>query len=167
MLRDVPWTYVMMYGFLVLLVSLMTWFGSQYERGANTLQLNELLITTATTEVDQQSRVYDRALLLSDNYESAVWERIAQEYPKGTQVQFDYIFDTEDERFTDVPDGSVSSPTYIIGGEGSMDIPQQSVTGHMTDKPVLYTRVKIRTPDTSMSNWTYISTIGLDALSRE
>lgn len=157
MLRDIPRMYVMMFAFVVVLVSAIVWYGNYFTRGSDTLQLNEAVLTTAVEEVDLTSRMYPGALILKDSFESNVWERLEAEYPEGSKVQFDYIFNTADPRFTNVEDGERSSPTYILGetGPGNVD--------YMTSRPIDYVRIKLSLPNEKVSQWTHISTVTLDS----
>ncbi|MCC2252094.1 hypothetical protein JUJ52_19370 [Virgibacillus sp. AGTR] len=86
-------------------------------------------------------------------------------YNKGDTVQFDYMFDTEDEHFDNVENHTVSSPTYVIGGTGS-DVPNEDHMAYMTGRPIQAIRVKVHEKGDRVGEWTYTSTIAVDAASK-
>lgn len=165
MLRDVPKIYLMMFIFLGLLSLLVVWYVNTFQRDDDTLQLNSAIMAVAVSEVDQTSRLYEGALLLSETFEPVMWERLEEVYDEGDTVQFDYMFDTEDDRFDNVEAHTVSSPTYIIGGSGN-DIPQVDNVSYMTGRPVEVIRVKVHKKDDKVGEWTYTSTVTVDAESK-
>jgi hypothetical protein len=165
MLRDVPKIYLLMFVFLSLLSLLFVWYTNMFQRDEDTLQLNDAILSAAVSEVDQTSRLYEGALLLAETFEPAIWERLVAVYPEGSSVQFDYMFDTEDDRFDNVESGTVSSPTYIVGGTG-VDIPRADHVTYMTGRPVQAVRVKVKEKGDSVGEWTYTSTVAVDSSSR-
>ncbi|MGX1195885.1 hypothetical protein [Metabacillus sp. SLBN-84] len=165
MLRDVPKIYLLMFIFISLLSLLVVWYMNMFQRDEGTLQLNDAILSAAVSEVDQTSRFYEGALLLSETFEPEIWERLSAVYDEGDAVQFDYMFDTEDDRFDNVETGTVSSPTYIIGGSGQ-DAPRLDHVTYMTGRPVEAVRVKIRLKDDRVGEWSHTSTVSVDAASR-
>lgn len=166
MLRDVPKIYLLMFMFIALLSLLAIWYTNTFQRDEDTLQLNDAVLSAAVSEVDQMSRLYEGALLLSKTFEPALWERLGVIYAEGDSVQFDYMFDTEDDRFDNVESGTVSSPTYIIGGSEA-DVPRLDHVAYMTGRPIQAVRVKVRQKGDSVGEWTYTSTVAVDAASRQ
>lgn len=162
MLRDIPRIYMLMFGFVAVIVVLIYWYTSMFKQGADTAVLNEALLSGAVSEVDQSSRVYEGVLLLADTFEPTVFEAINGMYPEGSVVQFDYKFDTEDTRFSGVNSATRSSPEYVIGGDASMH-PQLNEVTYMLGRPVESVRVKVHEPDDAIGNWTYVSTVAVDA----
>lgn len=181
MLRDAPRIYGLMFGIMAIVVLIMIWYANHYERGSDTLQLNEVILSSAVSEVDPTSRIYEGALLLSNTFEETVWKSLHIEYkdedgntvikplyPEGSIVQFDYMFDTEDDRFDNVEEGTKSSRSYKIGG-GEGDVPdadnveQASV---YTGRPIKVIRVKVREAGDNVGDWTYTATVAVDAASR-
>lgn len=150
-----------MVGFLLL----FTWYMNAFDRDTDTLQLNDVILTTAVSEIDQASRVYEGALLLGPTFEPVTWKRLSEQYPKESRVQFDYLFDDKDTRFTNV-EPKTSSPTYIIGGAGA-DVPSAKRVSYMTGRPVKAVRVKIRKAGDNVTEWTYVGTVEIDAVSRQ
>lgn len=162
MLRDIPRIYLFMFAMVAIMVGLVVWYGNFFQRGSDTLQLNEVVLAASTEEVDHTSRLYQGALILNDSFETNVWERISDVYPADSHVQFDYIFNTDDPRFNNVEDGERSSPTYIIGGSGA-DVPNVNAAGYMTGRPIEFIRIKVKEPSDNVGEWTYVSTVTLDA----
>ncbi|PAF27405.1 hypothetical protein CHH61_03540 [Shouchella clausii] len=165
MLRDIPKIYLLMFGFLMTLSLLIVWYINAFQRDADTLQLNDAILSATVSEVDQTSRLYEGALLLSETFEPTIWERLVTIYNEGDSVQFDYMFDAEDDRFDNVESDTVSSPTYIIGGKEE-DIPQLGRVTYMTGRPVTSIRVKVHEKGDKVGNWTYTSTVAIDAVSK-
>lgn len=166
MLRDIPKIYLLMFVFLTLLSLLIVWYTNMFQRDGDTLQLNDAILSTAVSEVDQTSRLYEGAFLLSATFEPVIWERITDVYEEGSSVQFDYMFDTEDDRFDNVEDHTVSSPTYIIGG-AEADVPHPNHVDYMTRRPVQAIRVKVKEKGDGVGEWTYTSTVAVDAVSQQ
>lgn len=182
MLRDIPRVYMMVFGSMVGFMMLFTWYMNTFDRDTDTLQLNDVVLATAVSEIDQTSRVYEGALLLAPTFESATWKRLEEQYPKGSDVQFDYLFDDKDTRFTNV-EPKTSSPTYAIGGKRndngswfSVPGPDPKRSSYMTGRPVKAVRVKVRTPRDELfftkkfedrSKWTYVGTVEIDAVSKQ
>lgn len=165
MLRDAPKIYLLMFIFLALLSLLVVWYTNMFQRDEDTLQLNDAILSTAVSEVDQASRLYEGAFLLSETFEPAIWERLVEVYDEGSSVQFDYMFDTEDDRFDNVEAHTVSSPTYIIGGTGA-DAPRVDHVTYMTGRPLQAIRVKVKEEGDSVGEWTYTSTVAVDSASK-
>lgn len=165
MLRDVPKIYLLMFVFLGLLSLLVVWYTNAFQRDEDTLQLNDVILSAAVSEVDQMSRLYEGTLLLANTFEPAVWDRLGAIYEDGSFVQFDYKFDDTDNRFDNVESGSVSSPTYIIGSTG-VDAPSADHVTYMTGRPIQAVRVKVRTKGDRVGEWTYTSTVAVDAASK-
>jgi hypothetical protein len=154
-----------MFAFLAILVLLAVWYLNMFQRDDDTLQLNDTILSTVVSEVDQTSRLYEGVLLLSESFESSVWERLEVIYSEGDQVQFDYMFDIEDDRFDSVETDTTSSPTYIIGG-AEIDVPSLDDASYMTGRPIKAIRVKIREKDDGIGDWTYTATVAVDAASK-
>ncbi|WP_078598397.1 hypothetical protein [Evansella clarkii] len=165
MMRDVPKVYLLMFLSLGAMVLLVIWYLNMFQRDESTIQLNDAILSAAVSEVDQTSRLYEGALLLSETFEPTMWERLEFVYSDGDEVQFDYMFDAEDDRFDNVENHTVSSPTYIIGGTGA-DIPSVDHVAYMTGRPVQAVRVKVREKGDGIGEWTYTSTVAVDAASR-
>ncbi|MGX1266785.1 hypothetical protein RKD55_004729 [Rossellomorea marisflavi] len=165
MLRDVPKIYLLMFVFLALMSLLFVWYTNAFQRDEDTLALNDAIMSAAVSEVDQTSRLYEGALLLANTFEPAIWDRLGDVYPEGSSVQFDYMFDTEDDRFDNVESGTVSSPTYILGGKGA-DAPRADHVTYMTGRPVQAVRVKVKEKGDAVGEWTYTSTVAVDSASR-
>ena len=154
-----------MFAFVGIIVLLMYWYSSMFNRGSDTSVLNEAILTGAVSEVDQASRIYEGVLLLSNTFEPVVWETIKVSYPEGSKVQFDYMFDTTDDRFVNIGTGPVSSPTYRIGGTAVGDAPRGSHVTYMVGRPVENVRVKVAVPGDNVGEWTYIATVAVDSAS--
>lgn len=152
-----------MFAFVAVMSLLFLWYTKNFERGSDSSSLNEALLSSAVSDVDQTSRLYPGALLLNKTFETSVWKDIQDDYPEGSAVQFDYLFDTDDSRFTNVPK-EASSPTYYIGGDKS-DQPQTDKVSYMTGRPVKAVRVKVREKGDSFG-WTYTATVKVDAASK-
>lgn len=165
MLRDIPKIYGMLFGVAVILSLLVVWYINTFQRDGNTLQLNDAILSNAVAEVDQTSRLYEGALLLNDTFELSVFHRLEEIYQEGDSVQFDYLFDTEDDRFEGVEAGTISSPTYIIGGKEE-DKPQKENVTYMTGRPIEVVRVKVHKNGDKVGTWTHTSTVTVDAVSR-
>lgn len=159
MMRDIPRVYTMIALFVGLMAFLFTTYVMAFQRDTDMLTLNEAVMSAAVAEVDQSSRLYEGVLLLSRGFEADVLKRLAADYPADAEVQLDYRFDETDGRFTGVP-ASSSSGVYTLGGAAS------SNTTHYVDRPVKAVRVKLRMPDDTVTDWTYVSTVTVDALSR-
>lgn len=175
MLRDIPWIYVGMYLGVVFIVSTSIWFTNQYARGADTLELNEALQISATTEYDPSTRVYDNVYVLGQTFESSVWDKISDRFPEQSRVQFDYIFDVNELYTVGIYDEEgylegASSPEYIIGGSPD-ETPSIESSGHLFNGtqgyPVQYIRVKVALPNDKVDEWTYISTVVVDVIKDE
>lgn len=159
MLRDIPRIYLFMFAIVAVMVGLVVWYGNFFQRGSDTLQLNEVVQAASVEEIDHSSRMYQGALLLNNTFETNVWERIETVYPEGSKVQFDYVFNTDDARFNNIEDGEVSSPTYIMG----TDRPNPDHANYMTGRPIEFVRIKVSEPSDNVGEWTYVSTVTLDA----
>lgn len=159
MLRDIPRIYLFMFAMVAVMVGLVVWYGNFFQRGSDTLQLNEVVQAASVEEIDHSSRMYQGALLLNGTFETNVWERIETVYPEGSKVQFDYVFNTDDARFNNIEDGEVSSPTYIMG----TDNPSPDHAGYMTGRPIEFVRIKVSEPSDNVGEWTYVSTVTVDA----
>lgn len=164
MLRDIPKVYLLMFLFIMVLSLLTVWYTNAFQRDNETLQLNDAILASAVSEVDQTSRLYPGALLLADTFETSVWNRIKHVYEDGDTVQFDYMFDTTDTRFDNIEEHTVSSPTYIIGGSGA-EIPRESHAAYMTGRPIEAVRVKVHEKGDDVGEWTYTATVTVDAAS--
>lgn len=161
MLRDIPRIYMLMFGFIAIMVVLIYWYTSMFQRGTDTTVLNEAILSAAVSEVDQSSRIHEGALMLAPTFESKVWESIEANYPKGSDVKFEYLFDQEHPNFNTIERVN-PSPMYVIGGaEPSVD-----QVNHMISRPIKSVRVMVLEPGDNVSNWTYVSTIAIDAASR-
>lgn len=143
----------------------MYWYSSMFNRGSDTSALNEAILTGAVSEVDQSSRIYEGVLLLANTFEPVVWKTIQASYPEGSKVQFDYMFDTTDDRFVNLETGPVSSPTYRIGGTSAGDTPRSSHVTYMIGRPVENVRVKVSLPGDNVGEWTYVATVAVDSAS--
>ena len=161
MLRDIPRIYLLIFGFVTVIFLLVAWYQENFLRDSDVLQLNEIILTHAVTEVDHASRLYEGALLLADTFEPSVWISLEKHYPEGSAVQFEYVFDTEDDRFDNVESEVVPLRTYYIG----RDRPNPNDTDYMTGRPIKNVRVKINEKG-DKGDWTYVSTISVDAESR-
>lgn len=163
LLRDIPRVYLIMFSFAVGLVGLSVWYISSFNQNASTMDLNEAALTSAVSEVDKSSRLNQGAFLLSHTFEKSVWDKIEKSYAKGSVVQFDYIFDTDDDRYELIaPDES--SPSYIVGtNKPSSDIADYS---YMTNQPIVAARVKVRKNGDKVGEWTHTATITVDSLSK-
>lgn len=165
-LRDIPRIYVLMFGFVLIVVLIMFWYSSMFHRGGDTTGLNEAILSGAVSEVDQASRIYEGALLLANTFEPTVWTDIEAQYPEGSIVQFDYMFDTSDTRFGAVENETVSSPSYKIGSSVATDLPRADHVTYMIGRPIESVRVKIREAGETAGEWTYVSTVTVDAASK-
>lgn len=166
MLRDIPRIYMMMFGFVAIIVLMMFWYASMFHRGGDTSALNESILSSAVSEVDQASRIYEGALLLANTFEPTVWRDIETSYPEGSIVQFDYMFDVTDDRFGAIENETVSSPSYRIGSSVAADAPRADHVTYMIGRPIQSVRVKIREADEVAGEWTYVSTVTVDSASR-
>lgn len=164
MLRDIPRIYIYLFLTVIILVLISVWYRGQFEQDTDTLQLNEVLLSNVVSEVDQTSRLYEGTLLLANTFEQAIWEKIQDKYPTGSIVQFDYVFDSDDSRFHDVPSGVVSSVPYKIGTDDKPDAENQTQTDVFTNKPVKKVKVKVKEANEKLKDWTYTSTIEVKSL---
>ena len=163
MLRDVPRIYLLMFVVLLSLGLLTIWFVTGFDRGSDVLQLNDIVLASTVSEVDQIARLNEGALLLNNTFEKSVWDKVKDDYPEGSKVQFDYLFDAEDERFENVETGKISSPTYVIG----IDTPNPTVSdNYMRGRPIIAVRLKIHKKGDRAKDWTYTATVTVDAESR-
>lgn len=167
MLRDIPRVYGLLLFFIILLVGLTTWYTTTFNRDTVMLGLNELVLTTAVNEVDHSSRVYEGVLFLADTFEAATMTKLEERYADGTTVQFDYKFDDSSNTITllglsasDVV--PVSSVVYTIGGAA----PTTTDSNKYRGLPIEAVRVKVKEPSDEVTDWTNVSTITVDALSR-
>lgn len=159
MLRDIPRVYGMLLLFIGLLVGLVTWYTSSFDRDTTMLGLNEVILSSAVNQVDQSSRLHEGALLLAPDFEKDAWKRLSSMYKDGTVVQFDYKFDQTDTRFSGTP-ASSESPTYTVGGTAP------TAATHYANHPIEAVRVKVKQEDDNVTDWTFVSTVTVDALSR-
>lgn len=175
MLRDVPRLYFMIFGIVAIIVLLSVWYLNMFQRESDILVLNEAIITAAVSEVDESARIDPGVMLLAPTFESVAWEAIAEEYPPGSKVQFDYMFDSEIERFsTMLGDPSLcsggqctsQSVEYTIGGDAS-ETPKSVSDTRMAGLPIKFIRVKVNDVTDNFDVWTYVSTVKVDAISRE
>lgn len=155
MLRDIPRIYNIFLMFGLLLISLITVYTKTFMMNNGTLQLNELLLTSAVQEVDGSSRMYEGVLLLNNDFEKEALERAEKYYSPGSIVQFEYIFDTDHESFSGVEDGPIESPLYNLG----TDVPD---VDYLEGRPLSSVRLKVKDVNDSSKLWTYQSTIGID-----
>lgn len=166
MLRDIPRIYLLIFGFAVVIFLMTMWYKENFERDSDVLQLNEIILTNAVTEVDQASRMYNykqgSVFLLDYSFESAVWERLEKVYPEGSDVVFTYTFDTDDVRFDNV-EAHTESDLYTIGGENK-PIANKDAMYYMMGRPILEIEVKIREKGEKVSDWTYVSSVTVDRL---
>lgn len=167
MLRDIPRIYMMMFGFVAIIVIIMFWYSSMFHRGGDTTALNESILSSAVSEVDQASRIYEGVLLLANTFEPTVWTDIESNYPEGSLVQFDYMFDVTDTRFGAIENETVSSPSYKIGSSVATDVPRADHVTYMIGRPIESVRVKIREAGETAGEWTYVSTVTVDSASRD
>lgn len=162
MLRDVPRIYLMLFSFIVILMLLVFWYKENFYRDSDVLQLNEIILTHAVTEVDQASRLYSykdgSVYMLSDTFEPAIWDRLEQVYPEGSEVMFSYTFDPNDTRFGNVEEGA-DSDVYELGTDNK---PRADETHYMTGRPILEIEVKVKEKGDGMAGWTYASSITVD-----
>lgn len=159
MLRDIPRVYGLLLFFIILLVGLTTWYTTTFNRDTVMLGLNEVVLTTAVNEVDQSSRVYEGVLFLADTFEMATMTKLEERYADGTEIQFDYRFDQTDTRFPGV-EAESTSPLYVVGTTAP------GTASHYTNRPIEAVRVKVKEPSDDVTDWTNVSTITVDALSR-
>lgn len=165
MLRDIPRIYGLMFVSLLGFVALFVWYMNTFDRDTDTLQLNDVILASTVSEIDQTSRIYEGALLLAPTFEAVTWKRLEEQYEKGSRVQFDYLFDNTDTRFSGV-EKNTSSPTYILGGTGT-EVPDAKRADYMTGRPVKAVRVKIQKASDKVTEWTYVATVEVDAASRQ
>lgn len=165
MLRDIPRIYMMLFLSVIGFVALFVWYMNTFDRDTDTLQLNDVILATTVSEIDQTSRIYEGALLLAPTFEPVTWKRLEEQYPKGSKVQFDYLFDETDTRFTNV-EKDTSSPTYTLGGTGTQ-VPGVNRVDYMTGRPVKAVRVKIQKAGDNVTDWTYVATVEVDAVSKQ
>lgn len=166
MLRDVPRIYLMLFGFVLIIILLVFWNKENFYRDSEVLQLNEIILTNAVTEVDQASRLYNykdgSVYMLNDTFEPAVWDRLEQVYPKGSEVMFFYTFDSSDERFDNVEDGAESN-IYEIGSNNK-PTSDSGALQYMTGRPILQIEVRVREAGEKLADWTYVSSVTVDRM---
>ena len=107
--------------------------------------------------------------MLSDTFETKVWESLESAYDEGSKVMFDYKFDISDTRFTNVTDEQISTGPYYIGSGDVNDIPQAGNLGnaeYYTKRPVQAVRVKVKDVNDAFGEWTYIGSVRVDIASR-
>lgn len=169
MLRDIPRIYLLIFGFVTVIYLLVAWYQENFLRDSDVLQLNEIILTNAVTEVDHASRLYNyqdgSVYMLDYTFESAVWERLESIYPEGSDVMFAYKFDTEDTRFLNVEEGAESS-LYTIGETEPVATPE--AMAYMTGRPILEIEVRVREADDKIAGdgWTYVSSVAVDRLTK-
>ena len=145
-----------------MLFLLVFWYRENFYRDSDVLQLNEIILTNAVTEVDQASRLYDykdgSVYMLSDTFEPAVWDRLERIYPEGSDVMFVYTFDSNDTRFDNVEDGA-ESDIYELGTDNK---PNPDDLHYMTGRPITNIEVRIREVGEKLADWTYVSSVTVD-----
>lgn len=164
MLRDIPRVYLSVFLFAGLIAYLVAASAGAFERDTDMLTLNEGVLSAAVVYTDPTSRLYPGALLLSDGFETGMWHALEEAYPAGTEVMFSYGFDATDTRFAGIELGGADSPVYVLGD--TVKKPSRAGAAYMTGRPVLTVAVKLRLPDDTVTDWTYVSTVAVDAVSR-
>lgn len=161
MLRDIPKIYLMFFAFAIVLMMFFVSYTNDFLRGGDTLTLNDIVLTSAVSKIDQMSRINKGTLILEDTFEMKAWEELGDKYPKGSDVEFDYVFDHENNNFTGVPKKKTST-TYTLGGT---EVPSED-SAVFKDIPVKAIRLKVRKDGDNVtkggSGWTYTSTVKLD-----
>lgn len=164
MLRDIPRVYLSIFLFAGLMAYLVAASAGAFERDTDMLTLNEGVLSAAVVHTDPVSRLYPGALLLDDSFETGLWHTLGDAYPEGTEVMFSYGFDGTDDRFDGVELAGTDSPIYVLGDASKK--PDAANAGYMTGRPVTTVAVKLRLPDDEVTDWTYVSTVAVDAVSR-
>lgn len=168
-LQDIPRIYGIFFIVAVILALLMVWYTGAYKTGADTTELNEVILSAAVSEADQSSRLNQGSLLLADTFEMVVWENIKNSYEDGSVVQFEYKFDQSDPYFKNAPEGA-SSMEYVLPNVGPLPVTYTngipSARSYMVGKPIEHVRVKIRDKEDPIGQWTYVSTVTVDAVTR-
>lgn len=177
MLRDIPKIYGLMFVFIVIVFLMTMWYRDTFDRDNDVLQLNDTLLAASVSEVDQSSRLYEGALILSETFERSAFDRLETIYKDGDKVQFEYVFDIDDERFDNVESEIVQSPVYTVGETEPKGT--KASAKYMTGRPVQALRLKViegednivtransdvTNPDNLV--WTYEATVEVDAVSR-
>lgn len=151
---------MLLFSFFIVLMFTLVSYTSDFIRGGDSLALNDIALTSAVSEIDQMSRLNEGTLILEDSFEEKAWSDIAEKYPDGSEVQFDYYFDQDRGDFEGVPE-KLSSELYEIANKTPRDS-----SAVFIGKPVKAIRVKIRDAGDKVTSdgkgWTYTSTIKLD-----
>lgn len=141
----------------------MMWYTLGFEKDTEVLQLNDVVLTNAMSEMDQASRLYGyengSVFMLRDTFEEKIWQRILGVYDTGSIVQFDYVFDIDDERF-EVPHEVEFSTEYVLG----TDSPTKADMVDVVNKPITHIRVKVKDSGDEIGDWTYTGTVAVDKL---
>lgn len=165
MMRDVPKIYLIFFTFAILLMILTVSYATGFIRGGDTLSLNDIVLTSAVSEIDEMSRLKKGTLVLKDTFETKAWEGLVEKYPEGSKLEFVYLFDNDDDFYNKPVPEQAKSDLYEIGGS---QIPEESSTV-FKDLPVKAVRLRVKKAGDKaiedMENgpeWTYTSTIKLD-----
>lgn len=168
MLRDLPRIYVMMFVVVIIILSLGVFAANNFWRGSDVLELNDIILTSAVSEMDQLSRLSKGTFVLKDSFETKAWETLSNKYPKDSIVQFDYLFDEDDDLHT-IPENKLGSPSYKIGSANSIESPSLTSSVVYSGQPVKAIRLKVRRAGDDLAGptgWTYTGTVTLDAESK-
>lgn len=172
MLRDVPRIYLIFVAFAMALMILLVSYINGFIRGGDTLTLNDIILTSAVSEIDELSRINTGTLVLEDTFEEKAWKELSKRYPKDSEVKFDYYFEDEDNSWKAVANGiprKKSSKLYTVGGSVT---PNKSDTA-FSDTPVKAIRIRVRktgdkvvgdVASADTSDWTYTATVKLDVV---
>lgn len=159
MLRDIPKIYLIFLAFGIGMMISIVSYTKAFVRGGDTLALNDIVLTSAVSEVGQKSRLAEGTLILEDTFEEKSWVQIEDKYAKGSEVEFDYLFDDVDAN-GNYPQST--SDTYTVGGS---KIPKKNAIV-FADRPVKAIRIKVRESGDNVTankvGWTYTSTVKLD-----
>lgn len=172
MLRDTPVIYLIFVVFAIVLMILSVSYINGFIRGGDTLTLNDIILTSAVSEIDELSRINEGTLVLEDTFEEKAWEELSERYPKNSEVKFDYYFEDEDSNWNAVPNNiprKESSDIYTVGGA---DTPSKNNIV-FADTPVKAIRIRVRktgdkvvgdVASADTSDWTYTATVKLDVV---
>lgn len=160
MLRDIPKTMFLLIVFMFAFALSIIWFTTSFNKDSQSLDLTETVLSSALSEMDQTSRMYDGVYMVNDSFEVVVVESLDGSFGMdNATIEFDYMFDTEDSRFNNLPEFA-STGDYKIGSKNPKPENMSAIIG----KPVTAIRVRI---DTDGGNrWTHTATVDVDIESK-
>lgn len=159
MLRDIPKVMFLLILIMFITAFSLIWYVTSFDTDAKSLDLTETVLSTALSETDPTSRMYEGVYMVNDTFEQSVVNSLRDNRMKGATIRFDYMFDEADSRFSNVPE-FLSTKKYTIGGSEPNIKDMKDITG----KPVTAIRVRIDTDGNE--RWTHTATVDVDIESK-